>query len=232
LKKIELWADNNGFQFSKSKTVCMHFCNKCTPHSEPSLRLCNTEIPVVSETKFLGIIFDSKLTFKPHIANLRKKCLKAMNLLCVVAHTDWGADSATLLGFYRSVVRSKLDYGCVVYGSARASYLESLDQVQNAALHVCLGAFPTTPVSSLNVEANKLPLWLRSQKLALQYIVKLKSNPGNPAYPSVFQPNYMALFDAKPNIIPTLGLRLGQALSESGVNLTCIAPCLIPSTPP
>jgi hypothetical protein len=67
----------------------MHFCNKHTPHPEPSLRLCNTEIPVVNGTKFLGIIFDSKLTFKPHIVNLKKKCLKAINLLCVVAHTDW-----------------------------------------------------------------------------------------------------------------------------------------------
>jgi hypothetical protein len=68
--------------------------------------------------------------------------------------------------------------------------------------------------------------------LALQYIVKLKSNPGNPAYSSVFQPNYTALFDAKPNIAPTLGLRLRQALSESGVTLNCIAQRLIPSTPP
>jgi hypothetical protein len=62
--------------------------------------------------------------------------------------------------------------------------------------------------------------------------VKLKPNPGNPAYSSVFQPNYATLFDAKPNIIPTLGLRLGQALSECGVNLNCVAQCLIPSTPP
>jgi hypothetical protein len=74
-------------------------------------------------------------------------------------------------------------------------------------------------LSSLPVKANKLPLRLRSQKLALQYIAKVKSNPGNPAYSSVFQPNYTALFDAKKNIVPTLELRLGQALSKSGVNL-------------
>jgi hypothetical protein len=186
---------------------------------------------VASETKFLGIIFNSKLTFKPHIAIL-KKCLKAMNLLRVVAHTDWGADSMALLRLYRSVLISKLDYGCIVCGSARAYYLESLDRVQNAILRICLRAFRTTPVSSLHVEASELPLWLRIQKLALQYIVKLKSNAGNPAYSSVFQPNYMALFDAKPNTVPTFGLRLHQALSDSGVNLNCIAQRLIPSTPP
>jgi hypothetical protein len=32
LQRIESWADNNGFRFSKSKTVCMHFCTKHTLH--------------------------------------------------------------------------------------------------------------------------------------------------------------------------------------------------------
>lgn len=232
LQKIELWADSNGFQFSKSKTVCMHFCRKHILHPEPSLKIYNTEIPVVTETKFLGIIFDNKLTFRPHIAYLKKKCLKAINLLRVVAHTDWGADGITLLKLYRSLVRSKLDYGCVVYGSARASYLETLDRVQNAALRVCLGAFRTTPICSLHVEANELPLSLRRQKLALNYIIKLSSNADNPAYSSVFQPNYTSLFDHKPNTISTLGLRLSMALSESGVNISQIAPHLSTSTPP
>jgi hypothetical protein len=94
-----------------------------------------------------------------------------------------------------------------------------------------LGAFRTTPVSSLRVEANEHPLKLRSKKLAFQYIVELKSNPGNPAYSSVFQPKYTALFDAKPKTVLTIGLRLRQALSESGVYLNCIAQRLIPSTP-
>ena len=28
LNKVEKWADENGFKFSKTKTVCMLFCNK------------------------------------------------------------------------------------------------------------------------------------------------------------------------------------------------------------
>ena len=232
LTKLETWADHNGFLFSKTKTVCMHFCNKRIPHPDPSLKLYNTEIPIVPEAKFLGLIFDSKLSFKPHIANLKKKCLKAMNLLRVVAHTDWGADSITLLRLYRSIVRSKLDYGCMVYGSARISYLESLDRVQNAALRVCLGAYRTTPISSLHVEANEPPLSLRRQKLALQYIIKLKSNPTNPAYDSVFQQNFKSVFNIKPTAIPTLGIRMHQAIDETGVNLSRIAKYSLPVTPP
>jgi len=35
--------------------------------------------------------------------------MKALNLLRVVAHKDWGTDCVTLLKLYRSHVRSKLD---------------------------------------------------------------------------------------------------------------------------
>ena len=64
-------------------------------------------IPVVEESKFLGILFDRKLSLIPHIKYLKAKCLKALNLLKVLSHTSWGADRTTLLKLYRSLVRSK-----------------------------------------------------------------------------------------------------------------------------
>ena len=56
---------------------------------------------------------DTKLTFKNHVRYLRSSCQKALDILRVVRHTDWGADRIVLLRLYRAVVRSKLDYGCV-----------------------------------------------------------------------------------------------------------------------
>ena len=44
-----------------------------------------------------------------------------MNLLKVVAKMDWGADRSVLVRLYCSFVRSKLDYGCAVFSSARKS---------------------------------------------------------------------------------------------------------------
>ena len=62
-------------------------------------------------------LFRWKLSFIPHIKFLKAKCLKALNLLNVLSHTSWGADRTTLLRLYWSLVRSKLDYGCIIYGS-------------------------------------------------------------------------------------------------------------------
>jgi len=77
LNKLADWADTNGFKFSTSKTVCIHFCKLRKPHPEPILLLNGTPVPVVEETKFLGVVFDRKLSFIPHIKLLKDKCTKA-----------------------------------------------------------------------------------------------------------------------------------------------------------
>ena len=93
-----------------------------------------------------------------------------MNILKVLFHTNWGADRTVLLQLYRSLIRSKLDYGSIVYGSARKSYLVMLDTVHHQGLRLALGAFRTSPVESLYVEANEPSLYLLREKLALQLL--------------------------------------------------------------
>jgi len=112
----------------------MYFSQLHSANSDPDLKLFVASIPVVSEFKFLGLIFDMKLTFNQHIKCLKDICIKALNLLRTVAHKDLGADCVALLKLYYSPVHSKLDYGCVVYDSDRQSILTSLDRVQNTAL--------------------------------------------------------------------------------------------------
>ena len=138
LNKIQQWADENGFRFSLTKTVCVHFCQCRGLHADPELYLGQSEIPVVEETKFLGLIFDRKLSFIPHIRYVKKRCQKALDLLRVIAHTEWGGDRTVLLQLYHALVRSKLDYGCMVYGSARPSYIKMLDPIHNQGLHCVL----------------------------------------------------------------------------------------------
>ena len=146
----------------------MHFCpdKKCM---DPVLKLDNDHIQFVKEAKFLGLIWDTKLTFEPHIKYLKARCQKSLNILKVLSRTEWGADRTTLLKLYRSLVRSKLDYGCIVYGSASKTALAKLDPVHNQGLRLSLGAFRSSPVESLYVEAHEPPLEIRREKLALQY---------------------------------------------------------------
>ena len=113
---------------------------------------------------------------------MKNRCKKALQLLRVISSKDWGGDQPTLLRIYRSYIRSKLDYGCLVYESARRSYLAVLDPIAKHGLGQCSVAFRTSPIESLQVETDEPSLETRRLKLSLQYYMKMKANPENPAY--------------------------------------------------
>ncbi len=232
LDRIEKWALENGFKFSKTKTQCIHFCQQRNLHHDPSLKIYGSQIPVVEEARFLGITFDKKLNFISHIKSLKLKCLKALNVLKVIANTNWGGDKTTLLNLYRALVRSKLDYGSIIYGSARKSYLKILDTIHHQGLRLSLGAFRTSPVESLYAEAAEPSLYIRREKLSLQYITKLAADSKNPAYNDVFDPPYQQFFRIYPNAIKPLGLRMKPILENENINVDTIANVIMPDKEP
>ena len=191
------------------------------------MTIYNSQIPVVPHIKFLGVIFDSKLNFKAHIDYIRQKCEKAMNLLKVVAKMDWGADRSVLMRLYHLFVLSRLEYGCAVFSSARKSYLKKLESIQNQGLRICLGAFRIYPMQSLYVESNEPPLYLRFDKLCIQYALKLRSNPDNPACDVVFNPQFYQLYDKTPSTIRSFGHRV-----EDNLSAVCPQTVSFPDDPP
>ena len=184
----------------------MHFCLLQSVHAEPELTLDGDHINVVEETKFLGLIFYAKLSFMPHIKYLKTRCLKALDILSVLSSSDWGADRDVLLSAYRTLVRSQFDYGSKVYGSARSSCIGLLNAVYHEGLRLALSAFRTSPIQSLYIEANGPSPNNRRTKLAIQYVVKLKTNPLNPAYHCIFETRDESAYESRPNYIWPLRL--------------------------
>ena len=222
VNSVQKWVAENGFKFSNSKTVCIHFHPQYGFFPEPNILLGKTPIRVVRETKKIGVIFDRKLTFKNHIQYLKNSCQRALDILRVVGHTDWGADRIVLLRLYRLLVRSKLDYGCIVYGSARRSILKQLDPIHHQGLRIALGAFRTSPAQSLYIEAHEPSLTTRRLKLSLNYVLKLTSLPENTAYSCVFEPQNTKLFEESESKVPPLGIRILPHLEKYKLNLNLV----------
>ena len=76
----------------------MHFCNQRKHFAEPSILLDKTPIKVVPEAKFLGVVFDRTLSYSSLVNYLRTNCLKALDILKVIGHTDWGEEEGGLIG--------------------------------------------------------------------------------------------------------------------------------------
>ena len=117
----------NGLKILNDNTKYMHFCQIHKMHNHSALILKNSELPITYQHKFLGITLDSKLYFIPHIKQLWIKCNYTIQFLKAIAHTDRGADKKILIKSYRSLICSKLDYGCFIYEAARKSDLRELD---------------------------------------------------------------------------------------------------------
>jgi len=100
------------------------------------------------------------------------------------------------------------------------------------ALRLCLGAFRTSPATSLHVEANEMPMELRKRRLASQYSLKICSNLSNPARNCAFDERFTKLFDKRPNQIRPLGLRIKTDLSAIGFKQKDILTSSISTVPP
>ena len=67
--------------------------------------------------KYLGIILDRSLTFKSHIDTLSMKLRTRLNVIRVLAGTDWGAFPETLRTSTIALMSGTINYTAVLLGS-------------------------------------------------------------------------------------------------------------------
>ena len=110
--------------------------------------------------------------------------------------------------------------------------MKSLNTIHHQGLHLALGAFRTSPIESLYAESNEPSLYIRREKLSLQYVTKLATNPQNSAYDCVFNPKYERFYNNKPTAIKPLGLRIQPLLEEANINIKNVQTFSFPSKEP
>ncbi len=139
----------------------------------PHLQLAGLPIDNTDSRRLLGLIFDRKLRWKPHILSLKLQCIKKPSVLKSVHHQSWGTDRKILQLLYNTLILSKLDYGATVYGSVAPFTLHPLDILPNQVIRIILGALHSSPISNLLEEANKPPLSHRCSLQSYKYYLKI-----------------------------------------------------------
>ncbi|GFX70174.1 putative RNA-directed DNA polymerase from transposon X-element [Trichonephila clavipes] len=126
----------------------------------------------------------------------------------------------SLLRVYQALILSRLDYGCVVYGSARASVLKRLDTILHSALRICSlsGAFRTSPVTSLYVLCYQPPLELRRRQLSANYFIRALSVPSHPLKPFALAIGLNRLHEARSFNIKPFSERAKAVLNDAHLN--------------
>lgn len=170
--KVEKWSYKWGFKFSveKTKTIFTRKVIDCVI----TFKLYNQKLERLNHFKFLGLWFEERITWAVHTEKVIDKCKKILNVMRCLVGSEWGADRMALKAIYVGLIRSILDYGCVVYAGASGTLLKKLDRIQYQALRLCTGAFKSTPTETLLVEMGEMPLAMRRTQLSLSYWVSLQ----------------------------------------------------------
>lgn len=200
---LEYWMSFNGFTIAHNKCAVMLFSRK---RSQPlnSVTLHGHSISVTSIHKYLGVVFDRKLLWTHHINHILNRCEKGLNFLKLICKRSWGADQKTALLFYRAYIRSILDYGSLVYGSASNTNLKKIDKIQMKALKTALGVMKSTPNECTLILAAEPPLEYRRNFLACKYVIKqhYRQNHLNSLISSLTIFNLTSQYFAKKNSPP------------------------------
>ena len=72
-------------------------------------------------------------------------------------------DQKTLLHLYELYIRSKIDYGSIVYQSGSQTTKQLIQPIAMECLRIASGYFKSTPTESLQVITNEMPLEMRRE---------------------------------------------------------------------
>ena len=151
LKDMEIWLNNWRLKMSAHKCSYSIF-TKANASENIELKLFESLIPYEKHPRFLGIKFDDKLTFVPHIEELKTKCIKRLNIIKIISHKSWMLDDSTLMSTYYALVRSVIDYVFFAIGIIAESNIMILQRIQNRALKTIFKPPPLTNLAKLEVE--------------------------------------------------------------------------------
>ena len=128
------WEERFDMEFHPKKCQHMTFSRKRQPHSEP-LSLHQTEIPRAQSVKYLGVTFDSKITWLTYINNTIAKANSTLGFIKRNVLTTSGAVKESA---YRQLVRPVLEYASAAWDSISDTLASRLEAVQRrAARHIC-----------------------------------------------------------------------------------------------
>lgn len=171
-----------GLELATEKTSFIHFNNKNILPGNSEILIGENYIKSSESVKFLGIIFDYKLSFQQQIKAVHKKCSLALNIVKFLCGTWWGSHPETLLTLYKSFVRSIIEYGSFVYFPKGKEGMKKIERIQYSAIRTALGYRKSTPVNILIAES-KLPLLRdRAELLCKRYLSKVMSNSSTIVY--------------------------------------------------
>jgi hypothetical protein len=152
LTSMEAWCERWNVKINEDKTQAVYF-SRSRRLPESCLTLNGRNIPFVGTAKFLGVIFDRRVTWRLHVEMIEVKAFRTFIRVYSLFRSERLRTNIKLT-LHKAHIRSIMTYACPAWGFAADNRLLKLQCLQNTCT---IGTLPRrTPVRSLHM-AFKLP---------------------------------------------------------------------------
>ena len=136
LDKLFVWFSVNRLSLNLGKTNYMLFRSR-PPDNELALKINNVVLPRVAATKFLGIIIDDKLSWKPHIQSVKSKLSSVLSIMYKASKL---INTTGMYILYCSLFHPYLSYCNEIWGNTYTSNVKCLFTLQKKAIRLICNA--------------------------------------------------------------------------------------------
>ena len=163
--------DKFGLNIEHSKTEMFHFNRSHGIFNPPPLDLSPLGGPILhpkNSWKYLGFIFDQKLSFHQHIDFYSNKAISMVKCMKLLGNSTRGINPIQKRLLYRCCILPIALYGIQLWFYNKASLLyplKILRKMQRRAAIWILGAFKTLPTEGLEAITGLIPIKLYLHKL-------------------------------------------------------------------
>lgn len=166
------YCENNQLFLNPDKCHVITFTRKINPIIY-NYKLNNYNLKRVHEIRDLGVIIDSKLTFNSHIDKIIQRAYKLLGFVLRVCKPF--QHKMTYMLLYFSLVRSILDFGCVIWSPFFKCHIARIERVQKKflkAIDYRMGRGRNSYTNSLSYY-NLLSLESRRTQFDLMFLYKI-----------------------------------------------------------
>ncbi|XP_035232614.1 uncharacterized protein LOC118204395 [Stegodyphus dumicola] len=131
---------------------------------------------IVKELKYLGVTFDEKLTWIPHVLSIKKRTLAIAKQLRQFYGYKWGLNHHIQKILYTTVVEKLVTYAAAIWAlPMQRRKIKHLSTIQRPFALGITRAYITTSTDAINVLAGLLPLHIRTEEeeAARQMLIQL-----------------------------------------------------------
>lgn len=135
------WCSTNRMVLNASKCSSISFTRK---HTTINYDYCISDQTLIRVTsvKDLGVIIDSKMTFRDHISYIVSKASKSLGFIFRAG--KYFSDIYCLKSLYCALVRSTLEYAAVVWSPFYQNSIQRIEAIQRKFLRFALRNLPWT----------------------------------------------------------------------------------------